>query len=74
MAVLAVPDELARHRRFALARAAQLADDPVLASGVEMYLLAGQRRATAVGTAVPVGLQSPESAAQEHELELLDVG
>ena len=74
VAVLAVPDELARHRGLAAARATQLADDPLLAPGVEVDLLAGQRRAPAVGAAVSVGLQGTEAAAQQDALELLHMG
>ena len=74
MAVLAVPDDLARQRGLAAARTAQLADDPVLAPVVHVDALAGQRRAPAVGAAVAVGLQRADAATQQHALELLDMG
>jgi len=74
VAVLAMPDDLARHRRLTLARAAQLADDPMWAPGIEVHLLACQRCAPAVDAAVPVGLERAQPAAQQQVLELLDMG
>ena len=74
MAVLAVPNDLARHRRIAAARTAQLANDPLLTPGEHVDLLAGQRRTPAVHAAIAVGLQSAQAAAQQHALELLDMG
>jgi len=56
-----------------LARPAQLADEALFAPGVQMDLLAGQRRAPAIGAAVSGGLERAEAAAQQHQLELLDV-
>src|SRR5580704_6899243 len=73
VAVLAVPDDLARDRCLAAHRAAQLAEDPVLAPGVEMNQLAGQRRASAVRAAVPVGLEGAQPAPQQTSLKLLYV-
>ena len=73
MAVLEVAHDLARHRRLAAQRAAQLADDALRARLVQVDLLAGQRRAPAVGAAVAVGLQGADAAAQQHALELLDM-
>ena len=73
MAVLAVADDLAGDRALATQQAAQLADDPVRAPVVEMDVLAGQRRAPAVGAALAVGLERAEAAAQQVALELLDV-
>jgi len=67
VAVLAVPDELAGYRRIAARGAAQLADEPVLAVGwggwasIKVDLLAGERRAAAVRTAIAVGLQRAEA-------------
>lgn len=74
MTVLAVPDGLARNGSIPLARATQLTDDPLSRPRVEVDLLAGQRRASAVHAAMAIGLQRPEPAAQQHDLELLDVG
>lgn len=70
---LKVPDDLAGQRRLVPRRATQLADDPLLPVRVHVDLLAGQRRAPAVRTAVAGGLQSSEAAAQEPSLELLDM-
>jgi hypothetical protein len=72
--VLAVPNDLARDGSIPLARATQLTDDPLLRACVEVDLLAGQRRASAVHAAMAIGLQRSEPAAQQHDLELLDVG
>ena len=58
---------------LAAPRPAQLADDPVLAPGVEVDQLAGQRGAPAVDAAVPVGLEGAETATQQDALELLHV-
>ena len=74
VAVLGVPDELARHWGVLATPAAQLADDPLLASGVDMDALAGERRATTVGAAVPARLERAETATQQQALELLDMG
>lgn len=70
---LEVPDELAGERRLAPRGATQLADDPLLRARVDVDLLAGQRRAPTVRTAVAGGLQGTEPAAQEPSLELLHV-
>ena len=72
MAVLGVAHELGRDRMLATQWAAQLADDP-LNTGVQMDVLAHQRRASAVRAAIPIGLQSPYAASQLQALELLDV-
>jgi hypothetical protein len=61
--VLAVPDDLARDGSIPLARAAQLTDDPLLRTCVEVDLLAGQRRAPAVHATMAIGLQRPEPTA-----------
>lgn len=73
MSVLAVPDDLGRVGGLALARAAQLADDPLPRAGIDVNLLARQRCTPTVRAAVPVGLERPETAAQQHDLELLYV-
>jgi hypothetical protein len=69
-----VPDELARDRDLTLTRTTQLADDPLSRPGVQMNVLAGERRASAIHAAVAIGLQRPKPAAQQNHLELLDVG
>jgi hypothetical protein len=74
VAVLAMPDDLTRNGRFTLARAAQLADDPMLAPGVDVHLLACQRCTPAVDAAVPVGLERADPATQQQMLELLYMG
>jgi len=55
---LEVPDDLTRQRRLAACRTAQLADDPLLTTGVNVDLLARQRCTSAVSTAIPSCLQS----------------
>ena len=72
MTVLGVAHDLARHGGLAAKRAAELADDPMCAS-VKVDVLAGERSATAIGTAMPVGLQGADAAAQKKALELLDM-
>lgn len=72
VAVLGVAHELGRDRMRTTQRAAQLADDP-LNVGVQMHVLAHERRAAAVHAAIPIGLQSAEAATQLQALELLDV-
>src|ERR1700760_3120210 len=74
MPVLAVAHGLAGDGRLAPQRAAQLADDPTAATVVEVDVLAGQRRAPAVGAAIAVGLERADAAAQEEALELLYMG
>jgi hypothetical protein len=74
VAVLTVPDQLARHGGVLAVLAAQLADDPLPAPGVDVDTLAGERRATTVRAAVPARLERPEAATQQQALELLDVG
>jgi hypothetical protein len=74
VAVLAVPDDLARDGRFASARTTQLADDPPLTTGIEVHVLAREWSASAVGAAMPVRLERPETAAQQHQLEQLYMG
>jgi hypothetical protein len=79
-----VADELAGERRLAARTTAQLTDDPLLVSGapgyaparafVQVHVLAGERRAPAVGAAMPVGLEVDHAATQQKALELLDVG
>jgi hypothetical protein len=69
-----MPDDLARDGSLAPARAAQLAHDPLLCAGVQVDLLAGQRRTPAIHAAMAVRLERPETAAQQHDLELLYVG
>jgi hypothetical protein len=73
VAALEVPDDLAGQWRLMPCRAAQLADDPLLIAGVEVDLLAGERRAPTIRTAVAGGLEGTETAAQEPALELLHV-
>ena len=74
VAVLAVPDQLARHGGVLAVPAAQLADDPRLAPGVDVDTLAGERRATTVVAAVPARLERAKAATQQQALELLDMG
>jgi hypothetical protein len=74
MTVLAVTHELARDRCVATQRPAQLADDPLFASVIQMDVLARQRCAPAVGAAVAIGLQRTDPAAQQEALELLYMG
>lgn len=72
MAVLGVAHELGRDRMLTAQRAAQLADD-ALSTGVQMDVLAHERRAPAVRAAIPIGLQGTDAATQLQALELLDV-
>ena len=77
-------DDLAGERALAVGRAAELADEPLPArlgergqggegrGRVEMHLLAGQRRAPAVGATLAVGRQRSEASAEEEHLQLLD--
>jgi hypothetical protein len=74
MPVLAVAHDLAGDGRLTPQRAAQLADEPTTATVVEMDVLARQRRAATVGTAIAIGLERADAAAQEKALELLYVG
>lgn len=62
--VLAVAHELARDRGIATQRPAQLTDDPLFASVIQMDMLACERRAAAVGAAMAIGLQRTDPAAQ----------
>jgi hypothetical protein len=71
--VLAVAHELAEDRRPVAQGPAQLADDFAAAAVVEVHVLAGQRRAPAVGAAAAVGLQGAQPAAKQVALELLNV-
>jgi hypothetical protein len=70
---LEVPDDLAREWRLAPGGATELADDPLLTICVEVDLLACERRAPTVHTAVSGSLQRTETATQEPSLELLHV-
>jgi hypothetical protein len=72
--VLAVADGLARDRSVAAQRPAELAHDPASAALIEMDLLAGQRCAPAVATAVAVGLELTDAAAQYEPLERRPLG
>ena len=72
MAVLEVAHELGRDRMLTAQWAAQLADD-ALNAGVQVDVLAHERRASAVRAAIAIGLQRADAAAQLHALELLDV-
>jgi hypothetical protein len=69
VAVLGVPDEPARKRRLAMRGTTQLAYDALLGAAIEMHLLACERRATAVRTAIAVGFELAQPAPQEHALE-----
>jgi len=55
--------ELRGDRMFAPQWTAQLADDPPN-TGVQVDVLAHQRRASAVRAAIPIGLQSSNTASQ----------
>jgi hypothetical protein len=72
--VLAVAHELRRLRLLTAPRAAQRAHDALLAPAVQVDMLARQRGAPAVGATVAVGLQRSQASAQEHALQLLDIG
>src|ERR1700690_3058646 len=74
VALLAMPDDLARDGGLAPTRAAQLTHDALLRASVDVDLLAGHRRASAIHAAMAVRLERPEAAAQQHDLELLYVG
>jgi hypothetical protein len=74
VAVLAVAHDLAGYGQLATPWPAQLADDPVPAPVIEVYLLSGERRAAAVDAAATVRLQGAHAAAQQKALELIDVG
>jgi len=74
MAMLAVPDQLARKRGLAPQRAAQLAHDGLRKAFIDVHPLARERRAPAVRASVAVGLQGADTAPQQDSLELLDVG
>src|SRR5664280_2220245 len=71
VAVLGVPDDLARQGCVPARGAAELAHQALAPAGVEVHVLARQRGAAAVGTTAAVGLQRADTAAQEHPLELL---
>jgi hypothetical protein len=73
MTVLAVANDLARHRRLATQRAAQLTHDAASTLVVKVYVLSGQRRAPAVDAAVAVSLQGTHATPQQEALELLCV-
>ena len=61
MAVLAVAHELGGHWRLAASRAAERADDAIVAAAVDVDVLPGKRRAPAVRAAVAVGLEGSET-------------
>src|SRR2546429_363782 len=69
--MLAVANELRRHRCLAAQPSAELAHDASLAALVEMDLLARQRRAPTVRAAIAIGLQRADAAAQERALEAI---
>jgi hypothetical protein len=74
--VLAVADELAGDGRIAMPHPAELAHEHVPRAGgmpVQVDVLARQRCAPTVGTAIPVGLQGAEATAQQATLEPLDI-
>jgi hypothetical protein len=64
--------DLGRHRSLATQRAAKLADDAPGAA-VQMDVLAREGGAPTVGTAMPVGLERPDTATEQDVLELLDM-
>ncbi len=68
MTVLAVTHDLARDRRLAPQRAAELADEPAVTAVVDVHVLASQRRAPAVGAAVAIGLELADAATQQVPL------
>jgi hypothetical protein len=77
VAVLAVAHDLGRERSVATQGAAELADDPPVGVGtrasIQVYVLARERRASAVGAAMAVGLERTDAAPQKDALELLDM-
>lgn len=83
MTVLAVAHNLGGEGRIAAQQAAELADDAlgtagrvVEASGrafIQVDVLTGERRASAVGAAMTIGLERPYATTEEEALELLDV-
>ena len=74
VSVLAVADELGGERDLSAPGAAQRADDALAGSPVDVHVLAGQRRASAVRAAVAVGLEGSDAPAQKHPFQLLDMG
>jgi hypothetical protein len=70
--MLRVAHELGRDRVLMTQRAAQLTDD-ALNAGVQVDVLAHERRASAVRAAIPIGLQRADAATQLQALELLDI-
>jgi hypothetical protein len=76
MAVLRVTHDLTRHGSLTAQRTAELANDAVGRGGrasIQVDVLARERRAPTVGTAVPVGLQGADTATEQDALELLDM-
>src|SRR5437660_7683090 len=71
--MLAVANELSRHRRLATQLPAELAHDASFAPLIEVDLLARQGRAPTVSAAIAIGLQRADAAAQERALESVDV-
>jgi hypothetical protein len=72
LAALCVTDDLGGRRRLAAQGSAELADH-VAVAGVEMDLLADERRATAVGAATAVGCEGTDTATQQGALEACGV-
>ena len=71
--MLEVPDDLAGERGLAPPRTAQLADDAVPTIRIEVNLLACQWCTPAVRAGAAGSLEGPDTAAQQHELQLLHV-
>lgn len=72
--MLAVTDNLARHRRLTTSRATQLTYDVMRAPAIDVDLLTRKRRAPAVDADVPIGLERTEATLQKDALQLLHMG
>lgn len=77
MAVLGVAHDLRGHGSLTTEGPAKLADDAVAVGAwapIQVDVLAREGRASAVGAAMAICLERPDTTTEEDALELLDVG